>query len=285
MRWLDKTLDRILLEAKLVDYVATKNLEYHIYYQDDFVAEEYYAPSEEQAIQDYIEDEGELLQDEAARYGITMEEFISGLRAKYPGRDYEQYTGFTPADIKSVNNAKVRQTIEDWLNQSPLPYKFSIIIGVEYYHKKPTPGVITYVKTGNSGGDVLTPFMILHTMGHALVNYNSEDISIQVSDLLESIVGDFGIDADAFVFALCKLLHTRAAIYTIKGSKRAYPTFDEVLYDLVAIYIIKGRITVKPNQYCDYDISQEACNTIRQMLEEFCRSILDKAVGTIVSDV
>ncbi len=275
-------LDKILLEAVLVDYVATKNLEYHIFYKDEFVAEDYYAPSEEKALQDFLKDEGESLQDEADRYGITLEEFISGLRAEYSGNNASEYTGFTPADIKSINNAKVIQTIEDWLNQSPLPYKFAIIIEVGL-NSKPTPGVITYVKTGNAGGDVLTPFMILHTMGHALVNYNSYELQIQVEQILESIVADFG-DENTLVLALCKLLHTKAAIYTVKGSKRAYPTFDEVLYDLMAIYIIKGRITVKPNQYCDYEISQEQCMTIKNILEGYCRKTLDNVVGKVVYD-
>lgn len=281
MKYFEEELERVLAEmAELAGWHPTKRERHIIYYngEDQDIA---YGESSEEAIQDFLgKDNGQRLAD---IHGVTVPEFVVGLTAvRDIPKDKEGDNDFRPADIKLINADKTRRTIENWLNANPTPYRFIIKFG-NGTKTQPTPGVITFVKEGNAGGDLLLPHMILHTLGHAVVGYDTSDVSETLSLLFTPILGHRASEDD-LIIPMCKLLHMKAAEMTIKEHPRGFPTFQEMMYEVMAVYVKNGRVKVAPNKLCDYKIEPNVCAAIKHILEKFCKEALDYRVGRVVYD-
>lgn len=283
MRYFDEELGRVLAEmAELAGWHPTKQQRYIIYYngEDQDTA---YGESPEEAIQDYLSGDMDGGQRHADITGVSLPEYLAGLTAVLDiPKDNEGDTDFRPADIRLINSEKTRKTLQDWLNNNPTPYRYIIKFGTGT-DTKPTPGVITYVKTGNAGGDPLTPHMILHTMGHAVMGYGF-DVEEDLQQIFHRILGDDPGQSDGLIEPLAKLLHMKAAEHTIRKTTSAFLTFGELMYEVLAVYVKNGKIKVAPNKFCDYEIDQHTCTLIRAMLERECKGALDRAVGRVVYD-
>lgn len=202
----------------------------------------------------------------------------------------ENYDGLTRRDIKSINSDNTRKTIENWLNNNKTPYEWAF-----YFHEAPRPeqahDVITFVKYGNIGGDILTPHMILHTVGHAVMSGR------KVEDILIGIFLDFAVkycnvdikeDEDnetKLIIPICKFLHMKAAFSTLKGVKRwSFPTINEIIYEIVGIYIKNGHVKFEANQYNDLNVDPKIVKNIENTINNHIREQLDSCIGTTIYD-
>lgn len=289
MSQFEQRLFKILAEmSELVGYDPTDKEQYAIYYKGE-LQDMAYGRTPEEAIKEYLN--GLIISAKASKYGVTKEQYIAALSAE-PDFDYSTSPYLSPTDIKVINLDKTRQTLESWINSNPLPYKFKIVFGKKTVD--PTPGAITYVKTGNIGRDPLTPYMILHTLGHAIIEDDTTEVSKSIIKIFrrsalfaKSAKSTFQslIFKESLIIPLCKLLHMKAAALTIlDNNRRGFPTFEELMYDVLAVYVKNGKVKVEPNKYCDYEIEPEACTAIKKILEDFCSSKLDSAVGKVVYD-
>ena len=276
--------------AALAGWHPTRRIQYIIYY-DEKELDNASGSSPQEAIKDWLKGYSEEYIQK--HYNMSLAEFAQKLTAKESDQD-EDDTDLTRKDIKSINSPKTRAKIEQWLNNNPLDYRIVVAFGsVEEHNLQPTPGVITFVKLGNAGGDVLTPHMILHTFGHAVGTYNRHQLIVdnmftEIERILGPIRGRSGAtrehDDSGIVIDLCKLLHMRAAHFTVTGSNRGFPTAEEVGFELIGIYTKNGNIKVSPNQYCDYPIGLDRCTKIRKIIEKYCQQMLNDCVGNIIMD-
>ncbi len=144
-------LAKVLAEmAQIVSWQSTNNYRWDVFVNSEWV-DELFAPDEESAIAQYAEENPEI---DPQTITVTVDDAVEALDR---------------ADIKLINSEQTRRQIESWLNNNNTPYRWAFYIGGEY-DPQPTPGIITFHKFGNAGGDPLTPHMILHTAGHALSN-------------------------------------------------------------------------------------------------------------------
>ena len=221
-----------------------------------------------------------------------------------PERGTLEYFGNT--DVELIRKEKTRKTIEQWLNDNDTPFSWIMVFDdqsrsydrsqnkVYSFERQndllPTPGKITFLKSGNAGEDPLTPHMILHTIGHAVTNHFGEAklnrLKLDIGEILinEKIMTNYR--TDVMMTKLCQLLHMKSALKTVSGvmDPRKIVNFDELVNEVVAIYVKNGRIKVEPNQYCEFDISQQAINDIKSYLELYCHDALTACVGQIIED-
>lgn len=230
------------------------------------------AGSAEEAIQQAVEDVPDL---DVHSLTATLSEYEKD----------EKESGFfdnlTQNDIQSINSDKTAKQIEKWLNDNNTPYEWII-----YFNPKnsipPTPGAITFVKHGNIGGHILSPHMILHTAGHAIVGYDAT-----LPKALEEFAHFISNDKleDKQILTICKFLHMQAAKSTLKGNNKwAFPTMNEVVYEMLGIYIKNGRVKFEPNEYCDIDVDQNVIQYMRDIINNYCKLKLDSVVGRVVID-
>lgn len=197
------------------------------------------------------------------------------------------YRSFSTQDIKVIKLEKTKHQIEQWLNDNPHDFVWSIHFGRQ--DPEPTPGVITFHKVGNSGGDVLSPHMILHTAAHAVCPL----------DLVGEIAGEFykilkkrrestkRDEQDDYVVDMCKLLHFKSAIKTAREDESGNGGANdphEAIYDMVAIYIKNGRVKIAPNEYCDFEVDQTILKNASERINAMIYHILKRAVGMVVTD-
>lgn len=268
----DLRLDSVLREmAELSGWQPTRDQQYLVYFGDEEI-DSVVADSEEDAIRRFLEAWPEYADKRQS------------LRAKTRKSDSGD-ANFSNKDIEFINSDWTRLTIQSWLNNNPLNYRFIFVFAGT--GTKPTPGAITFIKSGNAGGDALTPHMILHTLGHALVGHN-DDVMYELQPILQDVLGHelvpTDIDDRHVVVPICKLLHMNAAKLTLKGSNRGFPTFSEMLYEITGVYVKNGKVKIAPNEFCDFKIGVEHCQQIQQVLHNFCNHRLDLAVGRIVYD-
>ncbi len=283
--------------AQMKGWKPTKRVQYLIWYGDedlDIASGE--SPAD--AVKTFVKNHADSIDGLAVNHGVSKEEFIVALRAKIFEPDADEDGGLQPRDIKSINSEKTRATIEQWLNTNSLPYDiiFQFGEGDETGTVQPTPDAITFVKTGNAGRDALTPHMILHTFGHAVVGSNTEELESLIGERLQQITGqtfpNVHINYESkqrAIIALCKLLHMKAAEITLKDQKsymrgRGFPTLKEAIYEIMAIYVRNGQIKIGPNKYCDFPAHPEQCNALKALLERHCKKYLDRCVGKVVYD-
>ncbi len=284
----DSRLAATLAEmAQVAGWVHPTTHEFEVVYVDDEGHEEVLdkaaGPTPEEALEKFVADHGDLIGDMATANETTVPEYVSHLRAVEPAIGDGLSTVLTKSDKKSITGGKTERTVTAWLNANPLPHKILFKFGSDEIEDVPTPGVITFVKLGNAGGDTLTPHMILHTLGHALVGYNVLPTAERLYNLFESL-GHPIHDADDLIMPVSKLLHMRAAKLTILNKNRGFPTFEELLNEVTGVYVKNGRIKIAPNEYCDYQITPEQCDYVKKVFETSCRGFLDRAVGRVIYD-
>lgn len=287
--------------AELTSWHPTKEQLYRIFYGGEDSEENTYGDSPQDAINSFIKrySPDELVGAIAGithNAEITPAEFIRNLHAVLiPDADAAENNAFKTQDIQSINSNKTRLLVQNWLNANPTPYRWKIIFG-HTTHKEihPTPGIITFVKLSNPGGDTLSAHMILHTAGHAAASMiEMGNVEADLAAMINTIHttnrvqldnrNDRG-DTHAEMVAICKLLHMRAAKLTIQGHPRGFPVMDEMINEIIGIYIKNGRIKIAPNEFCDYPITPAQCAAIKSYLEAVCKHALDGCVGQVIYD-
>jgi hypothetical protein len=291
------------------------------------------APNPQQAITTYIKQLEKFRQedpshfDNLAKYRGTGDGKALLNPNNYTAKKTEPQPGdenlFTRKDIELINKPKTKQTLEAWLNANPQGYTYHIIFGPTGTGSdpQPEPGVITYWKTGNVGGDPLTPYMILHTLGHAVAQQNdpsdrnSDQHNTIMADLLESLNDlaahanlDYvdntrlpanqkakrpaGRDQAYTKFQLARLMHTQAATKTTypaatnwQGGRIAgYQSLEELIYDLIGIYAKNGKVKIYPRVDEPTPELLQICAKIKYVIETACKEMLDNCVGKVITD-
>jgi hypothetical protein len=262
--------------AKLANFQPTNRVPWIVIYKPNEEEDVVVAASEEQAIAEYID---------SLRPGIEMDLNHdkdrldpTNYRAEKPYPEAGEDV-FSRKDIQIINLPKTKQTLEAWLNANPQGYTYHIIFGEIV---KPQPGVITFCKIGNAGGDPLGPYMILHTLGHAVAQH-CRRLSNSLSEELHLLAPDDG----SIVHQYSRLVHTKAAQRTTDPDYtegRGYPTFEELIYDLIGIYAKNGKIKIYPRLDPPTPVRLAFCNKVKQIIEKTCKAMLDDCVGKVITD-
>lgn len=153
-------------------------------------------------------------------------------------------------------------------------------------------GHITFVKNGTSG-HVLTPWMILHTLGHAVTEHAGGERSGRAVGA-KSRIQDRAVDIMSLVSETdCRSLGNRSPgclealrkVFAFKSVARTdnHSTADnnsELVHELVAEFLWNGdRIRIKP----PYDEDPEVPALVRD-IEAEVRTLLDNCVGKVIYD-
>lgn len=151
-------------------------------------------------------------------------------------------------------------------------------------------GHITFVKNGTSG-HVLTPWMILHTLGHAVTEHAGGERSGRAVGA-KSRIQDRAVDIMSLVSeadcqgllspkchdALAKVLAFKSA--GMKGNYGTANNLSELVHELVAEFLWHGdTIRVKP----PHDEDPEVSSLVRD-IEGEVRTLLDHCVGKVIYD-
>lgn len=221
---------------------------------------------------------------------------------------------FSKKDRAVISHPKTFRTLEEKLSRSG--YHFNILLvedraerqlgtssaqalmgykeQVQEYIAKnriETEGHITFVKNGTSG-HVLTPWMILHTLGHAvgdhiarrrlptppifsLINQIAHELDPGCTDRVDLLPHERQeecLEAASRVF-----MFRSASLGSRQGSMH---TSDESFHELVAEYLWNGhRIRVRP----PYNENPRIMSVVADM-EEKVRDALDMCVGQVIYD-
>ncbi|RDJ35665.1 MAG: hypothetical protein DWQ19_12670 [Crenarchaeota archaeon] len=138
----------------------------------------------------------------------------------------------------------------------------------------PTEGRITFAKNGSSG-DAMTPWMILHTMGHALIDEGG-DFYDEVFNTLEDIT--YLLDFPGATATPEQWTHVMGQIFQFKSiNNNKIKIREEFIYELFAEYLWNGQIRLK---------AETSADIVRyiQHIEKVFSSALQQAVGNIVVD-
>lgn len=224
---------------------------------------------------------------------------------------------FVQRDRKLITKPAIAQQLERILNKSG--YTFNVLfieswaadqgnyqrIVAEYLRDKqiPTQGRITYVKNGSSG-DPLSPWMILHTMGHAVMQdtrplwnvleqFYREHIRSYTS-VPEEIDKDFDSEHQRVATFVSRFLAFRSA--RVKGQNAL--VISELCYELFAEYMWNGGF-IRFNKPTDgrvvpfsrelmpraaVKINDSTINIVRRHIEEVLATYLKNCVGKVVYD-
>jgi hypothetical protein len=275
------------------------------------------AENAQEAVEQFIS--GGDAREYAEREEIPYELFVRGLSASIVNRRLA-------ADRKLMNAPKTVQTLTDWFNNNETKYRFIFYISPDYHKRiEKTPGVITCVipltYENVDGIHPLTPFMILHNLGHAVNDQEGMGIDGGLYKSIRGILfGASQSQADSeeddelyaqarrgspssrireeynkVILTMSKLLHTRAALKTCIVNPNAstldevktrlsggYDDWDEIVNDLIAVYAKNGRVKVTPNKYCDFNVSEEQLLAIRNIIASTISGMLDQAVGQVI---
>ncbi len=212
---------------------------------------------------------------------------------------------FTKSDIKSITNPDTEKQISDWFNANQDQYTWHIVLSDNYdFQSEPDPDGITFVKTGNVGRDTLQPFMILHTTAHAVLSYSKrtpEYIKDGIRKWVWQLAGNKDskpIPEHTVIDFMTQHLHFKSALnwqrsrkdtslnYSRqqKVKKLEAASLEELLYDMLAIYIKNGKIKVEPNQYAEENVDSGNLARFKNWIEDTFREALDSVVGKIIMD-
>jgi len=200
---------------------------------------------------------------------------------------------FSRRDKILVTRPKTIKTLEDKLRISE--YNFIILLvekdskkGIyeeqiqQYLHKNKIDRTDSIVFAKNaSSGHLLSPWMILHTLGHALLT--SPHIGIQATWDLSKVLHQIRIAAaDKEDIPLNQ--EDLKNIFSFKSL--TYDKFplsnSELEFELVAEYLWNGKIRVNP-QVSSFKNSRQIVSDIKR-LESIIKSCLDRCVGKIIFD-
>lgn len=207
------------------------------------------------------------------------------------GQDYARK--ITRSDEKIVTHPKTHRQLEIALNRSthfnwniivgqPPPTRWEGYTGTKNYvmslAKKGEIELddhITFIKT-SSTGEPLTAWMILHNIGHAILDAMSigGDMMVKIERLLKGITKNDTDDERGVVKDLASNFKFRSARTTMKDpdSKLGITNMEEVIFELMAEYLWHGHI--RP----------QTPNPIYKQIEECLHTALRDAVGKIIVD-
>lgn len=135
---------------------------------------------------------------------------------------------------------------------------------------------ITFVKNASSG-HVLTPWMILHTLGHALFNLLGSYHKNAIKDSLDkiyNIIQDKGIGKNEFYWPW-------GVVFDFKSAKASsIDDADELVHELVAEYLWNNKIRVNAMVASIKEINNEI-----KIIEKNIIEVLESCVGSIVYDI
>ena len=227
---------------------------------------------------------------EMALKGFHLGPFEQPIKGSHPVRT------ISVADEKTLRHPKTHRQLEKVLKTST-HFDFNIIIGQppafggrkefinfakEVCQKEgyPLEGHITFVK-GSSTGDTLTAWMLLHNIGHAILDNHPEimkALKAYVYQLEMSLVNRVGLDSDMRLNTLSRLFKFRSARIRLEkpGNKASVLDEEELIHELMAEYLWHGKIRLNESTPRILQI----INFIQIMLH----SSLEQSVGTIVVD-
>ena len=135
-------------------------------------------------------------------------------------------------------------------------------------------GHITFVKNSSSG-EYLTPWMILHTLGHAITDVNDE-LTPNILRCLSSVgFGRIEASGAPLDFSDTDKISDLLVFKSVREPSLYSPiSIGEVIHDLVAEFLWHGRIRTK----------KESQRPIAQCLEGSLNVALSRSVGRIIYD-
>lgn len=133
---------------------------------------------------------------------------------------------------------------------------------------------ITFVKNSTSG-DLLSPWMLLHNLGHAVTFGDGQNFNV---NLEQDVVSCVQIHVDRYFDASIRSNFRKVAfqdIFKFKSIQKiqSISQFAEVVHELVAEYLWHGKIRIDPN-YSGFG----------NCLEIRIKKALDRCVGRIIYD-
>jgi hypothetical protein len=160
----------------------------------------------------------------------------------------------------------------------------------------PRMGHITFAKTGSSG-DLMTPWMILHTLGHALIKTKTQAIQ-QIASLLESL---FILPVQGSMMRvphLSSFFRFKSAVVAhshlpekdratpgpkIKNKFEMLSTYEELVHELVAEYLWHGGKIRLNLQDMQPQQAQKAAAAVME-IEGIIKGLLQASVGEVITD-
>lgn len=212
-----------------------------------------------------------------------------------------QFRLINQRDQKSVTHPKMRRQLEEALNRST-QYNWNIIVGdpqVTYGYgaagkfkyiaalieqgELQTEGHITFFKT-ESSGETLTAWMLLHNIGHALLDSNRLKAGKMAKTAieaklrrLESQPGLSDKDKGADLAKHFQFRSARMAV-TDRDHRSAVAGSQELVFELVAEYLWHGHIRFNPSPQLP-----NLAEVVKE-IEQLIHRILGIAVGQVLYD-
>lgn len=210
--------------------------------------------------------------------------------------------GFNPLDQKAIHNEKLRKIVETRLDASTgknwniLFLEFPVT-GKDHQYRKyvrdycienniDLENSITFAKNSTSG-DVLTPWMVLHTIGHAITDndkINLENFHVAVN-LYSELDQNTSHSFDALPRNIAKTFMGRSGRIepdTQKGDLGKYNTiqnYEEYEREIIAGYLWSKKIMLNPIH--NGKNKQKEIELIKKSIE----NILNSLVGRIIIDL
>jgi hypothetical protein len=271
-------------KKKMVDYNIPPS-EYKAYVMASSPSD---ALSQFRRSEDYIE----IMKKKADELGIDLGKLERSLYAAEVTDDVAYFGMDTPLskyDFNALNSSNLRRRIEEDLNNNPLDYKIKFVFGEKDWESiAPIPGIITYVKIGNAGQDILTRHMIFHTLGHAVgdASFNDKSFSDFVYGLMNELGKFFGSSGNKYT-----IFNTKPALLSADPMNHidGYRSSEEFCRDLIGLIAKNGRVKVAPNKYYDESkmekpMNQNDFNHIADLIKNECVKMLNRCVGRVIKD-
>lgn len=198
-------------------------------------------------------------------------------------------------DHKVLSKGKTKSLLEKQLAQST-GYNFNIIVGtfpgspskvaylnkvIEYCKENniPLENHITFAKS-SSTGHPLTAWMLLHTIGHAILNQPNRSQVYRILDKILEKVSKIYTDEGSYVNDKAKYFKFKSALNTsanmkptAKGDVPGIANKEEFAYELLAEYLWHGKIRIDP-------VYQHLALELEQLFD----GLLKSCVGYIIMD-
>lgn len=280
------------LHKVLTDNKKKKNFDYNITPSDVKAYIMATSPSDAMSQFRRSEDYIQRLKYHGEQLGIDIGKLEKSIYAAVFSPDM-MYSGYdlplSKYDFNALNSSNLRKQVEDVLNKNPLDYKIKFIFGEKDWENiEPIPGVITYVKIGNAGQDILTRYMIFHTLGHAVssMNFNDNAFGEFQYSLMKHLGSYFGKTGNKYT-----IFNTKPALASADPMNHlgGYRSDDEFCRDLIGLIAMNGRVKVAPNKFYDErkmakPMGQVDFDNIANMIKSECVEMIDKCVGKVIKD-
>lgn len=226
--------------------------------------------------------------------------------AAFGRRDPTEIAGyFSKRDRIVISHPRTMRTLERRLERSGFHFNILMLEGVslpgnsfanyrtqvaEYIKENgiQTEGHITFVKNGTSG-HILTPWMVLHALGHAVADHASRQREyglplLKLMEKMASIVDegcrgklDFSKKRDCLNVAGRVFVFRSAGM---EGMESSVHVPGEFLHELIAEYLWNGdHIRVRP----PHDANPDILKIIKE-IEDKVKSYLEMCVGQVIYD-